>query len=230
MNEALSTSNRWISGDSRKRTGSPELAAGPTPFDLQACPTTLQSGPAHAPVNHSVRQENEKDSPTPDISGPSGCATSRSQILQSSLESRLRARMDINGSILFTLTWKPKTTPSGRRLYLLRAQARRTAGIASFTWPTPRVRMTGHVMESRTNDRYRNLETAVSRMIWPTPTANRRSGLQSHGRNAILGVVNPAWILWLMGYPTQWLSPLYEPSVTPLSRKSPRNSSKQPSR
>ena len=38
--------------------------------------------------------------------------------------------------------------------------------------------------------------------LWPTPTATRRSGLQSHGRNALLGPVNPVFLEWLMGLPT----------------------------
>lgn len=37
--------------------------------------------------------------------------------------------------------------------------------------------------------------------IYPTPTANRRSGLQSHGKNAILGQLNPEWVSWLMNWP-----------------------------
>lgn len=40
--------------------------------------------------------------------------------------------------------------------------------------------------------------------MWPTPTANRRSGLQNHGRNAILGGLNPLWVEWLMGWPIGW--------------------------
>jgi DNA (cytosine-5)-methyltransferase 1 len=43
-----------------------------------------------------------------------------------------------------------------------------------------------------------NLRTAVQK--WPTPTASRRSGLQSHGKNAILGQLNPYWVEWLMGW------------------------------
>ena len=39
---------------------------------------------------------------------------------------------------------------------------------------------------------------------WPAPTASRRSGLQSHGRNAILGPLNPTWLEWLMGFPMDW--------------------------
>jgi hypothetical protein len=39
---------------------------------------------------------------------------------------------------------------------------------------------------------------------YPTPTSSRRSGLQSHGKNAILGSLNPTWVEWLMGYPLGW--------------------------
>ena len=59
------------------------------------------------------------------------------------------------------------------------------------------------------------LSLAAMANLWPTPTANRRSGLQSHGKNAILGVLNPRWVEWLMGYPIKWLSPNYAPSETP---------------
>lgn len=38
----------------------------------------------------------------------------------------------------------------------------------------------------------------------PTPTANRRSGLQSHGVNVISGSLNPTWVEWLMGWPRGW--------------------------
>ncbi len=39
---------------------------------------------------------------------------------------------------------------------------------------------------------------------WPTPTANRWDGLQSHGKNVVSGQLNPAWVEPLMGYPTGW--------------------------
>ncbi|MBF8281284.1 MAG: C-5 cytosine-specific DNA methylase [Anaerolineales bacterium] len=39
---------------------------------------------------------------------------------------------------------------------------------------------------------------------FPTPTATRRSGLQSHGVNVISGSLNPVWVEWLMGYPAGW--------------------------
>ena len=69
---------------------------------------------------------------------------------------------------------------------------------------------------------------AIGSGLWPTPTANRWSGLQSHGRNLILGPMNPAWIAWLMGFPPAWIS--CAPSETPSSRKPQRPSSKPTSR
>ena len=49
--------------------------------------------------------------------------------------------------------------------------------------------------------------------LWPTPTANRWDGLQSHGVNAITGQLNPVWVEWLMGYPPGWTD--CEDSETP---------------
>ncbi|MDQ6708816.1 MAG: hypothetical protein M3Z85_22885 [Acidobacteriota bacterium] len=46
-----------------------------------------------------------------------------------------------------------------------------------------------------------NLRTAIR---LPTMTANRWSGLQSHGVNAMLGPLNPEWCEWFMGFPIGW--------------------------
>ena len=40
--------------------------------------------------------------------------------------------------------------------------------------------------------------------LLPTLTANRWSGLQSHGVNAMLGPLNPEWCEWFMGFPIGW--------------------------
>jgi hypothetical protein len=40
---------------------------------------------------------------------------------------------------------------------------------------------------------------------FPTPTANRWDGLQSHGVNVVAGRLNPEWVAQLMGYPDGWL-------------------------
>ena len=57
------------------------------------------------------------------------------------------------------------------------------------------------------------LAVMVGRML-PTPTANRRSGLQSHGRNALSGALNPEFVCWMMGFPPGWTS------CEPLGRRS----------
>lgn len=98
-------------------------------------------------------------------------------------------------------------------------------------WPTPGAsanenRQTQDHTPSQAAGKH-GLSLAAMANLWPTPTASLRSGLQSHGRNAILGVLNPQWVAWLMGYPTDWLSPLSEFSATPSSRKLRRSSSPQ---
>lgn len=77
---------------------------------------------------------------TSGTSGHTGTTSSRSVVLQSSLESRLQARTQILGSILYALTWKPWVTPSGRSRFRLRASVRRTSETGSTGWPTPQAR------------------------------------------------------------------------------------------
>jgi hypothetical protein len=79
-------------------------------------------------------------------------------------------------------------------------------------WPTPRSTDGSHGgrVTLRKSKEGGNLIEAVSARMWPTPTANRRDGLQSHGVNAIGGSLNPTWVEWLMGWPLEWsgLEPL----------------------
>jgi hypothetical protein len=63
---------------------------------------------------------------------------------------------------------------------------------------------TGTNPDGSIRNRTDQLARAVYAEQWPTPTASRRSGLQSHGKNAILGSLNPAWVEALMGYPRGW--------------------------
>lgn len=217
-------SDRTIFADTPNATSSPASEGGATPPGSPAGLTTARSGPEAAPVSPFPTPAKDGLLKTNAICGRHGTISSMSADLQSSLENRLRARMATTGSTLFRLTWKHQATPSGRRFCLLRALALRTPDTELTTWPTPRVRMTGRVGPSRVHDKNRNLETAVSLRIWPTPTASRRSGMQSHGKNAFLGVVNPEFLSWLMGFPSNWLNPLYAPSETRSSRKSEPNS------
>jgi hypothetical protein len=88
-------------------------------------------------------------------------------------------------------------------------------------WPTPQAHDAQKGYAERvgrfgTEHGGRNLNDWVQQ--WPTPTANRRSGLQSHGKNAITGQLNPTWVEWLMGFPLEWTD--LKDLATPLSRKS----------
>lgn len=106
--------------------------------------------------------------------------SSQSASLQSSLESRLRAKLSMLGSTLYTLTWKAWVTPSGPSRSRLRASARRTSATASTGsasgWPTPAA--TDHKGGYK-GGRIRNgklstdrLDVAAQLAGWPTPTAS----------------------------------------------------------
>ena len=94
------------------------------------------SGLAVAPANLSHRQAKVAGWEMSGICGPLGSTSSASVALQSSLESRLRARTQHLGSTLFTLTWKPWTTPLGRSRFRLRASVLRTSETGCTGWPT----------------------------------------------------------------------------------------------
>ena len=98
-------------------------------------------GPAHAPASHSAAPANAEDSTTNATCGPCSTGSSQSAALQSSLASRLRARMGSYGSVLYALTWKDRATQSGPPICALRASGLRTSGSDSFGglfgWPTP---------------------------------------------------------------------------------------------
>jgi hypothetical protein len=81
-------------------------------------------------------------------------------------------------------------------------------------WPTPKSSAANYG-RPRENDRG-DLQAAVT--SFPTPTANRWDGLQSHGVNVVSGQLNPTWVEWLMGYPLGWTA--LEGSEMPSCRKS----------
>ena len=87
-------------------------------------------------------------------------------------------------------------------------------------WPTPRSNDSSESVETLTargernygrNKNGINLTAAIidaaspePTRLWPTPTANRWDGLQSHGVNVVSGQLNPTWVEWLMGFPLGW--------------------------
>ena len=114
---------------------------GPTPSSWLAGIQLEMFGADPALANHSQSQGKILNSPmqskTSEISGLSGESLSPSAVLQSSLESRLRANLDVNGSLECVLTWKHWDMQSGQRICALRASTRPTEDNDFTGWPTP---------------------------------------------------------------------------------------------
>ena len=154
---------------------SPVLASGPTPCDKQAGVMTDLFGPVPVRANLSARQAKELGLMTSGTCGQPSITSSRSASLQRSLENRLQARTLTLGSTLYTLTWKPWVTPSGRSRSRLRASVRRTSEIAFTGWVTPTTRdwkdTPGMVAQRDGADRVDQLPRQAYLAGWPTCTA-----------------------------------------------------------
>lgn len=137
MSAALKKSNQTISEDSHNATSSPALGSGATLCDSQDGPTLDLFGQEVAPVQASRPQGKAKGLKTLATSGLVGLASSESQDLQRSLESRLIRQLDSAGSTLFKQTWKRRVTPLGRRYLEHTASARRTSDNGFTSLPTP---------------------------------------------------------------------------------------------
>lgn len=182
-------------------TCSPESADGITPSSWQD--GGVPYGPEVAPANHSQMPESERARPTTGTCGPLFDLLSPSASLQSSLENRLRVRLDVNGSPEYVLTWKHWDMPAGPPICALRASARSMRGHASGGLPTP----------SGTSNGGGN-HVAGRLDEW--------GGSSNPFRGTNLGKVHcPAFELWMMGYPVEWWQQMR--LVTPSFRKSRQN-------
>jgi hypothetical protein len=180
--------------------------------------TINPSGPAHARVSRFRSLDTGKVMPTSDTCGPLFTASSPSAALQSSVENRLRAAMDLNGSLEFALTWRPMDMPSGPPICALRVSERRTTEQDYISWPTPTLSMSQPGPDvSITGQRPDGSHATMSTQA----VARRISGLSSRPSKG--GDLNPAQTCWLMGFPPAWLD--CTPSETQSSRKSRRSSS-----
>lgn len=136
MKDPSLTSN-LASSSSPNAISSPELADGLTLCAWPDGQTAKPSGLDLVLASLSALLTVDESKPMNGIYGPSGSNSLRNARLQSSLESRLRARLASAGSTLYSLTWKERTTPALRRICALRASAPRTSGSGSIGWPSP---------------------------------------------------------------------------------------------
>ena len=179
---------------SRNVTSSPASPVGLSRSGSPAGRKTEKSGLARAPANRSRRPAMGGDCSTNDTSGPPSSGSSASAVLQSSLESRLRARTQSLGSTLYSLTWKPWRTPGQRSLSRLRASVRRTSETERTGWATPVAHEARLGYQNRRNGKSGSQESLTTQVVnalasdddqriqglqlsgWPTSRANDGTG------------------------------------------------------
>ena len=158
---------------------------------------------------------------TNDTSGPLFTASSPSAGLQYSLESKLRRRLDVNGSRLCVLTWSTWDMRSGPPICRLRASARRTSASASGLLPTPDTGTSphghGHRGGKTTNGRQSgtSLQAMARAGTWPPvllPTPAAEVYGQNRGGEDRLGPIRPS--LHTMARHNLWPTPRVAASRT----------------
>ena len=178
IHEASKTYFRPISRASHNATSSPASAFGASPFAAPAGQMTDLFGPVPVRANLSARQAKAISLMTSGTCGQPSITSSKSASLQSSLESRLQALTLGLGSTLYTLTWKPWVTPSGRSRSRLRASVRRTSETGCIGWPTPQARdfKGANLPGNELTHNARPLNEMVKLAGWGTPTASEPGG------------------------------------------------------
>lgn len=195
-------SQAQTSRDTPNVISSPESAVGPKLSALPGGQQIVLFGQDHAPVNHFPAQVNDKEKRTNGTFGQSSTGSSPSAILQLSLENRLQARLDVNGSPEYALTWKRWDMPSGPPICALRASARRISDKDYTGWPTP--------TEDNANNARGHKGTCYSDLPTIVQQVNLISGQTPSGFLAKTEkpaglALNPHFSRWLMGYRAEWL-------------------------
>lgn len=168
----------WISPSTFSVISSPASACGVTRCGEQNGQTAAPCGPARAHASLSARQAKAAGLLTSGTYGLRSSTSYASADLASSLASKLRARTDLLGSTLYTLTWKARLTQSGRSIPALRASARRISDNDCTGWPTAAARDWKDGSQCDNVPINALLGRASWLAAWPTPlTSDTRSGV-----------------------------------------------------
>lgn len=209
----------------------PESAGGRSHCGSLDGQTILRYGREAAPASRSAPPASAKAQPTNAISGLKCIASSPPASLNSFLANRLKQQLGSAGSTEYSETWREKITPAGLRYWAHTASGRRTSGNASTGWATPcsnqanstpenflrrkreSVARTGRSMGIVLSDL--NMQVQAYCAEWPSPKANNSTGAGQHGtgganlqsavQTVARGALNPAFSLWLQGFPSAWL-------------------------
>lgn len=227
----------------RSAISSPVSVGGHSLSERPVGPTTDLFGQVLAHANHSVPQVSRKASTTPATYGRNSSGSLRSDYLQSSLESRLRARL--HGSPSCEVIWTKWVTPWGQSRSKPRARVRTISEIAFGLWPT----MTSNAPAKDGNNEAGNSagQVAIRKIILGLWSTLRASDGAKGGPNMSFGAggsplpsqvstvgnlsnapmengggsLHPEFAGWELGFPPEWLScaPLAMQSTGALRRK-----------
>ena len=178
MGDPSKTSRPQSLMDTGDAISSAELRDGQKPCVLPDGQAKEKYGPEAPLASPFQWPGDDLEQATPDIFGQCGGNLSGSAALQRSLESRLRARMDVNGSPEFALIWSHWDMPSGPPICRLRASARRISASGFTGWRTPDANKRGggykdpEKLQARAAAGHRiNLEDQAILSGWNTPRA-----------------------------------------------------------
>ena len=164
----------------------PESAAGPSPCASPDGLTMSPSGPAPAPASHSPSQGKASVKTTRATYGLRFGNSSPSAALTSSLASRLRERLDCDGSLEYKLTWRKIRTDWGSRSFALRASGRPISDSDCSGWPTPKTPTGGPESGTRKKELGRtesgggDLQAVALLAGWATPNVPNGGRSISH--------------------------------------------------
>lgn len=189
--------------------------------------TALMSSLAAIPASRLVKQESGEAQTIPDTSGLTSNDISKQLDLfgASSRTSRDTSASDSERSLKI---WKALVTKR-RGEYLARLKSAHLTNESGFTyWPTPtasdspRKNMTVKNGRRITQTGEHSIGLADAARMWPTPTAhNSKEGVfpaeynrntpsltavatQEDNKPPRSGSLNPTWVEWLMGVPSEW--------------------------
>lgn len=235
MNGASRMSTQATCAASRSATSSPASESGALPFGVPAGTTTDLFGLVPVRANLSASQAKKLGLLTSGTFGQPGSTSSKSAALQSSLESKLRQRL--NGSSSCEVIWKPRPTLWAIALSRPRALARTISGTAIGLWATATTPSGGQTvppgttMSGRRPDGTKAQVTLQNMVIalWSTIRASdgaKGGPNQSFGAGGSplpsqvwavastsnaptesgAGSLHPEFAGWVMGFPPEWLS------------------------